>query len=612
MLSKFTLAAVAAALLSPASAFIRFDCANNLVEERADPIVEPGQVSKHAHKIAGGNGFGFEMSFEQARASKCSSCPIKQDLSNYWTPKLYYQAQDGTFQSVRTVGDSDADLNGGMTVYYLQRGPNAKKVGGLKAFPAGFRMFAGTANKRNSTGGFEAEAVNYACLGANKPETNELPNYNCPGGLRAQIFFPSCWDGVNLDSPDHKSHMSYPAKGAYNNGECPSSHPVQLVSLFFEILYDTPKFASKWYGNNHPFVFANGDANGGGFHGDFVNGWDVQALQDIVDTCTDDNAFGSLEACSIVQKFTDAEQNNCRLPPHIDEQVAGKLPALPGCNPVSRGPEPADPNPVCDGYVPPVIGQGATYYTDLTTSKGWGYAGCAADGDPRTLADKTSIYSAGFGDDLTVEKCADWCAGFKYFGLEYSTQCFCGNNVAADRVPQEGILGNCNMKCKGDDGQYCGGPGALSLYQKCAAGATCVNAGFGGHNATLPAEIPKPAASAVPNPAGSTVPKPVASTLPEPVKAAVPEPVDSAVPESAGSILPEPIKATVPKPASSTVPKPADPALPNPEGPTLPYPVDSALPKPESSTLVQAVASAVAKPVSSTRPRPTKGSCASE
>jgi hypothetical protein len=134
-----------------------------------------------------------------------------------------------------------------------------------------------------------------------------------------------------------------------------------------------------------------------------------------------------------------------------------------------------------------VIGQGATYYTDLTVSKGWSYVGCASDGNPRTLTDKTSIYMGGFGDTLTVEKCVDWCAGYKYAGLEYASQCFCGNTVAADRAPVAGILGNCNMKCKGDDGQYCGGPNALSLYQKCTDAANCVNAGFGGHNVTLPA-----------------------------------------------------------------------------------------------------------------------------
>jgi hypothetical protein len=56
-------------------------------------------------------------------------------------------------------------------------------------------MLAGDSFKRNFTGDFPAEAINFACLGAGQPETNSLPNYNCPSGLRAQVYFPSCWVG---------------------------------------------------------------------------------------------------------------------------------------------------------------------------------------------------------------------------------------------------------------------------------------------------------------------------------------------------------------------------------------------------------------------------------
>lgn len=107
-------------LAAPSAAYIRFNCATNIVEERADPIVDPLKVSKHAHKIVGGNAFDMKknMTFEQARASTCSSCTIKQDLSNYWTPKLYYHAENGSFISVPMVGDNNKDLNGGMVVYY--------------------------------------------------------------------------------------------------------------------------------------------------------------------------------------------------------------------------------------------------------------------------------------------------------------------------------------------------------------------------------------------------------------------------------------------------------------------------------------------------------------
>jgi hypothetical protein len=82
-----------------------------LVVQRADPIVNPGQVSDHVHTIMGGNGFGFEMNYTNTQNSTCSSCTVTKDLSNYWIPALYYKAKNGSFIAV--------GQNGGATVYYL-------------------------------------------------------------------------------------------------------------------------------------------------------------------------------------------------------------------------------------------------------------------------------------------------------------------------------------------------------------------------------------------------------------------------------------------------------------------------------------------------------------
>ncbi|KAH0113179.1 WSC-domain-containing protein, partial [Aureobasidium melanogenum] len=242
------------------------------------------------HTISGGNGFKFDMDYADARSSDCSSCPIKADLSNYWTPLLYFQHQNGTFESVHQSGDGEG-VYGGMTVYYLQRGgPNNDE---LKAFPEGFRMVAGNPFKRNHTDDFESEAVSFVCLdySGGSSTSDGLPTKNCPDGLRAQVFFPSCWDGVNLDSADHKSHMSYPVGGSYDSGSCPDSHPVHLISIFYEVNYNTGDFSSQWYGSGQPFVFAMGDPTGYGFHGDFINGWDVPTLQSAIDECTNDSGL---------------------------------------------------------------------------------------------------------------------------------------------------------------------------------------------------------------------------------------------------------------------------------------------------------------------------------
>lgn len=74
------------------------------------------------------------------------------------------------------------------------------------------------------------KAVGFICLdySGTSPESKEFPKTNCKDGLRAQVTFPSCWDGKNTDSEDHKSHMSYPEGGNPDAGECPSSHPIRV------------------------------------------------------------------------------------------------------------------------------------------------------------------------------------------------------------------------------------------------------------------------------------------------------------------------------------------------------------------------------------------------
>jgi hypothetical protein len=73
----------------------------------------------------------------------------------------------------------------------------------------------------------------------------------------------SCWDGVNLDSPDHLAHMSYPEFGSFESGgPCPASHPVRMAQLFYEVIWDTRKFndEAEWpVDGSQPFVWSFGD-----------------------------------------------------------------------------------------------------------------------------------------------------------------------------------------------------------------------------------------------------------------------------------------------------------------------------------------------------------------
>ena len=74
------------------------------------------------------------------------------------------------------------------------------------------------------------------CTGS---DTQSLPARFCNGGIRTTITFPTCWDGKNTDSPDHKSHVAYPKTGTFEStGTCPDTHPVRLPQVMYEVMWD--------------------------------------------------------------------------------------------------------------------------------------------------------------------------------------------------------------------------------------------------------------------------------------------------------------------------------------------------------------------------------------
>ncbi|EMD36066.1 hypothetical protein CERSUDRAFT_115979 [Gelatoporia subvermispora B] len=89
----------------------------------------------------------------------------------------------------------------------------------------------------------------------------------------------------------------------------------------------------------------------------------------------------------------------------------------------------------------------------------WRYAGCFVDGaNGRILPNEFD------SDNTTVESCISTCSsgGFGLAGLEFSTQCFCGDalvNGATNATDSD-----CDMGCGGDATEACGGPNRISLY----------------------------------------------------------------------------------------------------------------------------------------------------
>ena len=252
-----------------------------------------------------------------------------------------------------------------------------------------------------------------------------------------------------------------------NSGFCSPPFNKRLVSIFYEVIFNTAEFKNMWYGSRQPFVWSNGDDTGYGLHADFVNGWDVSLLQRAVRDCTADS--GVVSECKHFMFFTDEEASHCKIPISVHEQTQGVLSALPGCNKIQSGPQRATP-PRQDCGAQTSIGKPIMPSTDVK-KKGWKYLGCATDGSPRTLEDERETMA-----DLTVEKCVDYCQskGFPYAGMEFSDECYCSKNLARNRLLDQKKMGfACSAPCAGDADQICGGPKLLSLYQKCESGKPC-------------------------------------------------------------------------------------------------------------------------------------------
>lgn len=68
----------------------KMPCPGTVVSERLDPVIQPGVVSGHLHRVVGGSGINFTMDPSLTHLAGCSSCTVKQDKSNYYVPQLFF------------------------------------------------------------------------------------------------------------------------------------------------------------------------------------------------------------------------------------------------------------------------------------------------------------------------------------------------------------------------------------------------------------------------------------------------------------------------------------------------------------------------------------------
>jgi hypothetical protein len=230
-----------------------------------DPLVFPGQPGvSHLHAFFGNTITDANSTSESLRTSGKSTC--RGGLANrsaYWVPALIDTATGAPLKPAR----------GSM---YYKSGYGGVKPQDIKPFPQGLRMLAGNAKATTLQ-----ENAYWGCANVYLGKLASIPNCAAGDNVIMTVAFPQCWNGKDIDSTDHRSHMTYPTPGV----GCPATHPVAIPEITFNIFYKVPstgtakwRLASDMYDASMP--------GGMSAHADYMEAWQPEIVKTWVTNCS--------------------------------------------------------------------------------------------------------------------------------------------------------------------------------------------------------------------------------------------------------------------------------------------------------------------------------------
>jgi hypothetical protein len=296
----------------PVGAF-RFTClAGQLAKD--DPIVYPGQPGKsHLHQFFGNTGTNASSTYQSLRTTGASTCTINglsgsPQRTAYWMPAMIV-----TIDGIAYVLKPDFILT-----YYKQLpngspeckgAPDATHVGYCVAIANGTRFIVGYNMATGEGGptadpngpfstdywgeGFECESPDQQTTRSGFKHTFQevIDTGKCQVGdfLRVAIAFPSCWNGKDLDTADHRSHLAYPNGPIIDNflPACPVTHPYSIPQIAEQVFFrvDANFLAGKW--ELACDSMTGGKPKGACLHFDYWEAWSAIVKNDWQTGCID-------------------------------------------------------------------------------------------------------------------------------------------------------------------------------------------------------------------------------------------------------------------------------------------------------------------------------------
>ena len=252
----------------------RFICgAGQLASD--DPIVHPGQPgASHLHQFFGNTGANAFSTYASLRTSGDSTCNNMLNRSAYWMPAM--------------LNGKGGVVRPDYVVVYYKRFPKNSAYCTTKGkacvdLPRGLRFVFGynmIDPSKTPTGASFFDCQGSAATPGRYPTITEA-RAGCPVGtqLGAKISAPECWNGIDLDSPDHRSHVAYQMIDP-NDGQakCPATHPYIIPTFSLGVWYTTDADMGTWRLSSDDMPGMPSMPSGSTFHADWFGAWDDNVM----------------------------------------------------------------------------------------------------------------------------------------------------------------------------------------------------------------------------------------------------------------------------------------------------------------------------------------------
>ncbi|WP_432195310.1 DUF1996 domain-containing protein [Streptomyces sp. bgisy027] len=182
-------------------------------------IVAPGvgNGAHHTHDYVG-NQDNNAFSSDEDLANADTTCQNQADKSTYYWPVLRLQDGSNEFDAEQAGGGAEGNVGTILEASEADMRFVGNKQGDVVAMPKFLRIITGDA--KAFTNGLANANTSFSCTGFEDRQVTDK-YVICPEGSSVvrTSNFQSCWDGQNIDSANHRTHVSFvQADGSCGNG----------------------------------------------------------------------------------------------------------------------------------------------------------------------------------------------------------------------------------------------------------------------------------------------------------------------------------------------------------------------------------------------------------